>query len=70
MDHFDKDSITWAISLFTLLSLCFISDAYKSSELALYIDNAQIIIPPTIKVSKYDFLGFETKYFNESFGRG
>ena len=48
----------------------FFSDAYKSHELNLYILDEAVIIPRTITVSKYDFLGFSTDTFNESFGSG
>ncbi|XP_072020856.1 glycine receptor subunit alpha-2-like isoform X2 [Amphiura filiformis] len=44
------------------------SYAYKASEMQLFILDSAIRIPKTITVSKYDFLGFHTDNFNETFG--
>ncbi|XP_072020840.1 gamma-aminobutyric acid receptor subunit rho-2-like [Amphiura filiformis] len=44
------------------------SYAYKASEIGLFIADSGIRIPDTLRVSKFDFLGFKTDNFNDSFG--
>ncbi|XP_072020364.1 glycine receptor subunit alpha-2-like [Amphiura filiformis] len=48
-------------------SVYMMSYAYKASEIILFILDSAIRIPKTLRVSKYDLLGFKTDYFNETF---